>query len=151
MTKRPREGQSRRDIGVLRKADRKDTLRRMSLFDKGSNASESLRKLVLGGGGQDAIGLTEEGSPYIIDHNPSSCAECTGWYKEVRTIGEAHPDLFDQEGFVKGPRLSALDIDQQQRLQEIAQLVESHLKKVHDDELARKQKEASENDHFRWS
>jgi len=145
-----RERQTRRDIGVLRNADRKDTLGRMSLFDKGSDVSESLRKLVLGGGGQDVIDLTEEGSPFIIDHNPSSCAECTGWYKEVRTIGEAHRDLFDQEGFVKGPSLSALEIEQQQRLQEIAQLVESHLKKVHDDELARKQREASENDQFRW-
>jgi hypothetical protein len=60
------------------------------------------------------------------------CAECTEWYQEVRKIGEAHRDLFDQEGFVKGPRLSSLEIDQQQRLQEIAQLVDRHLKKVYD-------------------
>jgi hypothetical protein len=70
----PREGQARRDIGVLRKAERKDSLPRMSLFDKGSNASESLRKLVLSGGGQDAIGLTEEGSP--LHHRSQSEFVC---------------------------------------------------------------------------
>jgi hypothetical protein len=59
--------------------------------------------------------------------------------------------LFDQEGFVKGPNLSSLEIEQQQRLQEIAQLVDRHLKKVHDGELLRKTREDSEKDQFRWS
>jgi len=123
----------------------------MSLFDKGTEVSESLRKLVIGGGIQDAIDLTEDGSPFTIDHKPSLCAECTEWYREVRTIGEAHRDLFDQEGFVKGSKLSSLEIDQQRRLQEIAQGVDRHLKKVHDGEVLRKTREDSEKDQFRWS
>jgi hypothetical protein len=52
--------------------------------------------------------------------------------------------------YVKGSVIGTLDIGQQRRLHEIGQLMDTHLKKVHDEELARGTKEAAEEDRFQW-
>jgi len=113
----------------------------MSLFDKESDASKSLRLLVIGGR-QDIIGLTQEDSPFLVDHKPSLCSECKAWYDEVRTIERAHYDLFDRDGYLTGSSFSALTIGQNQRLEEIGRLVGEHLQKVYHQELEKKMKEA---------
>src|ERR1700748_3446048 len=99
----------------------------MSLFDRESDVSQAHRKLVIGGR-QDLIDLTQEDSPFIIAHKPSSCPACAAWYQEVRTMGMG--DLFDEEGYLTGSSFSSLPISQNQRLREIGRLVGEHLQKV---------------------
>jgi hypothetical protein len=121
----------------------------MSLSDKKSDESESLRRLLIGYS-PDEIDLTGEGSPFVITHKPSSCSECTEWFNDARQIASNHPDLIggseSEFGYVKGSVFATLEIGQQRHLEEIAQLVDKHLKKVHDDELARMTKDAAEKD-----
>jgi hypothetical protein len=125
------------------------TFTEMSLIDKESDVSKSLRLLLIGYR-QDEIDLTPDNSPFTIGHKPASCPLCTEWHKEVREIGRSHPDLFDKDGYVKESVIGTLDIGQQQRLHEIGQLMDTHLKKVYDEELARGTKEAAEEDQFQW-
>jgi hypothetical protein len=124
---------------------RRDSLHTMSLIDKESDVSKSL-KLLLIGYRQDKIDLTRHNSPIIIGHKPASCPSCTEWYKKVREIGRAHPDLFDKDGYVKESVIGTLDIGQQRRLNEIGQLMDTHLKRVLDEEIARRTREAAEKD-----
>jgi hypothetical protein len=123
---------------------------RMSLSDKKSDESESLRRLLIGYS-PDEIDLTQDGSLFVITHKPSSCSDCTEWFKDVRQI--ASPDLIggleSEFGCVKGSVFARLETGQRQRLEEIAQLVDKHLKTLHDDELARMTKEAAEKDQSR--
>jgi hypothetical protein len=55
-----------------------------------------------------------------------------------------------KDGYVKGSAIGMLDIGQQRRLQEIGQLMDTHLKMAHDEELARGTKEAAKEDRFQW-
>ena len=48
--------------------------------------------------------------------------------------------------YVKGSVFATLEIGEQRHLEEIARLVDKHLKKVHDDELARMTKDAAKKD-----
>jgi hypothetical protein len=58
--------------------------------------------------------------------------------------------LFDKDGYVKGSVIGTLDIGQQRRLHEIGQLMDTHLKRVLDEEIARRTREAAEKDRFQW-
>ena len=124
----------------------------MSLSDKKSDESEALRRLLIGYSSDD-IDLTQDGSLFVITHKPSSCSDCTKWFKDVRQIASDNPDLIggleSEFGYVKGSVFATLETGQRQRLEEIAQLVNKHLKTVHDDELARMTKEAAEKDQSR--
>ena len=131
----------------------KDNLQgRMSLSNKKSDESESLRRLLIGYS-PDEIDLTQDGSLFVITHKPSSCSDCTEWFKDVRQIASDNPDLIggleSEFGYVKGSVFATLETGQRRRLEEIAQLVDKHLKTVHDDELARMTKEAAEKDQSR--
>jgi hypothetical protein len=68
----------------------------MSLRDKKSDENEFLRRLLIGYS-PDEIDLTGEGSPFVITHKPSSCSECTEWFKDARQIASDHPDLIGGE------------------------------------------------------
>ena len=78
----------------------KDSLHRMSLTDKESDASKALRLLIIGSR-QKEIDLTRDHSPFLIRHSPASCPSCIEWYQQVRDIGTAHPALFDKDGWTK--------------------------------------------------
>jgi hypothetical protein len=57
----------------------------------------------------------------------------------------ANPFGLESEfGYVKESVFATLEIGKQRHLEEIARLVDKHLKKVHDDELARMTKDATE-------
>ena len=121
----------------------------MSLIDKESDESKALRRLIIGSR-QEGIDLTRDNSPFSISHNPASCSSCTEWYKEVREIGTAHRALFNRDGYVKESEFATLENRQRNRLEEIGQLMDKHLKKFHDDELLRMTREAGEKNQFRW-
>jgi hypothetical protein len=119
----------------------------MSLSDKESHESQSLRRLLIGYS-PDEIDLTRESSPLVITHKPSLCSDCTEWFNDARQIASDHPDLIDglesEFGYVKGSVFATLEIGEQRHLEEIARLVDKHLKKVHDDELARMTKNVAQ-------
>jgi hypothetical protein len=127
----------------------KDTIRKMGLLDEDSDETHYLRKLVIGYP-QKEIDLTDD-STSIIAHNPESCPSCTDWYKAIREIGEANPYLFDKDGYLKRSVLEKLSSEIRERLNEIGQLVSSHLKMVHDDTLEKQVQAAADDDKFRWS
>jgi hypothetical protein len=106
---------------------------RMSLSDKESDESESLRRLLVGYSA-DEIELTKDGSPFVITHKPSACSDCTEWFKDVRQITSDHPDLIggseSELGYVKGSVFATRETTQRRRLDEIAQLLDRHLKRV---------------------
>jgi hypothetical protein len=83
----------------------------------------------------------------VITHKPSLCSDCTEWFNDVRQIASNHHGLIgsleSEFGYVKGSVFATLEIGEQRRLEKIAQLVDKHLKKVHDDELARTTKDAA--------
>jgi hypothetical protein len=72
------------------------------------------------------------------------------WFNDARQIASDHPDLTggleSEFGYVKGSVFATLEIGEQRHLEEIARLVDKHLKKVHDDELARMTKDAANKD-----
>jgi len=120
----------------------------MSLSDKESHESQSLRRLLIGYS-PDEIDLTTEGSPLVITHKPSLCS-ARMVFNDARQIASDHPDLTggleSEFGYVQGSVFATLEIGEQRHLEEIARLVDKHLKKVHDDELARMTKDAANKD-----
>jgi hypothetical protein len=76
----------------------------MSLSDKESHESQSLRRLLIGYS-PDEIDLTRESSPLVITHKPSLCSDCTDWFNDARQIASDHPDLIggleSEFGYVK--------------------------------------------------
>ena len=85
----------------------------MSLSDKESHESQSLRRLLIGYS-PDEIDLTTEGSPLVITHKPSLCSDCTKWFNDARQIASDHPDLIggleSEFGYVKGSVFATLEI-----------------------------------------
>jgi hypothetical protein len=131
----------------------KDNLQgRMSLSDKKSDERESLRRLLIGYSSDD-IDLTQDGSLFVITHKPSSCSDCTEWFRDVRRMASDNPDLIggleSEFGYVKGSVFATLETGQRQRLEEIAQIVNTNMKTIHYDDLARITKEAAEKDQSR--
>jgi hypothetical protein len=124
----------------------------MSLSNKESDESESLRRLLVGYS-PDEIDLTKDGSPFVITHKPSSCSDCTEWFKDIRQVASDNPDLIggseSEFGYVKGSVFATLETGQRRRLEDIARLVDKHLKTIHDDELAKMTKGAAEKDQSR--
>jgi hypothetical protein len=59
--------------------------------------------------------------------------------------------LFDKDGYLKRSVLEKLSSEIHERLNEIGQLVSSHLKMVHDDTLEKRIQAEADDDRFRWS
>ena len=123
----------------------------MSLTDKESDISKNLRKLLIAFRQDDEIDLTPfVGAQFLIRHLPKECRTCTDSYQEVRKLGMAHPDLFDKDGNVNEAILATIDAGQRQRLYEIAQRLDMHLKEFSAEEQERLTRKSKEKGRFQW-
>lgn len=126
-------------------------IRKMSLTNKDSDVSQNLRKLLLAFRQNDEIDLTPYlGAPFLIRHVPEECPTCKEAYQQVRNLGRANPDLFDEDGYVNEEVLVTIGADQQQRLHETAQRLDTHLKQFREQEQERLTKKAAERGRFQW-